>query len=194
MSVEAKGTESRRSLLLRGGAVAAGGIAVATALAVPTAGAQVGASMPVYLPLDPVRVYDSRVTGGKISSNQERDLQTYLSANILAVTVNLTVTETEGAGFLAVFPGDIVWPGTSSVNWFGPNQNLSNNAFVFVPDDGVIRVRCGGLRTHFVIDLIGASTFMQVATSLTSPGEFRVAAKADAGCDSNSPVDPRLVS
>ena len=177
MSVEAKRTESRRSLLRRGGAAAAGGIAVATALAVPTAEAQVGAFMPVYLPLDPVRVYDGRVTGGKISNNEERDLQTFLSASILAVTVNLTITETEGGGFLAVFPGDIAWAGTSSVNWFGPNQNLSNDAFVFVPDNGVIRVRCGGVRTHFVMDLIGASAFMQATTSPTSPGEFRAAAK-----------------
>ena len=178
MSVDAKGTESRRSLLRRGGAAAAGGIAVATASAVPTAEAQVGAFMPVYLPLDPVRVYDSRVTEGKISISQERDLQTFLSASILAVTVNLTLTQTEGAaGYLALFPGDIACPGTSSVNWFGPNQDLSNNAFVFIPEDGVITVRCGGLRTHFVIDLIGASIYMPVAAGQTTPGEFHAAAQ-----------------
>ncbi len=164
------------------------------ALAVPTAEAQVGVFMPVYLPLDPVRVDDSRVTGGKISNNQERDMQTFLSASILAVTVNLTITETEGGGFLAVFPGDIAWPGTSSVNWFGPNQNLCNNAFVFVPDErchqGPLRRSENALRDrpYRCVD------FHAGRVQPDKPSGVPRCSESDAGCDSNSPVDPRLVS
>ena len=54
------------------------------------------------------------------------------------------------------------------MNWFGPGQNLSNNAFVRVPDDGVITVRCGGQgASQFVIDIIGVSGLVD-ATGLAA--------------------------
>jgi hypothetical protein len=147
---------SRRSFL-RGGVVAAGGVAAATALSVSPVGAAVGP--PVYQPSGPVRMYDSRVSGGKLYPLEERDVHTGAGPEILALTFNLTVTETEGpGGFLAMFPGDIDWPGSSSVNWFGPDQNLANNAFVRIPANGIVTVRCGGQGgTHFVLDVIGES-------------------------------------
>ncbi len=161
MNVQPHGRESRRSFL-RGGVVVAGAAAATTALAVSPAGAGI-AIPPAYGPVGPVRIYDSRDGGGKLFPLQERDIQTDVTGvpnGVVALTVNLTITDTEGpGGFLAMFPGDIDWPGTSSVNWFGPGQNLANNAFVRVPASGLVTVRCGGQGgTHFVIDVIGAST------------------------------------
>jgi len=188
VSVRHQEAESRRLFLRRGGVVAAGGVAVATVLAVHPAGAQVGAQALVasYEPVGPLRAYDSR-NGEKIYPLDEHDLKTSAEPDVLAYTVNLTVTETEGpGGWLAMFPGDISWPGSSSVNWFGPGQNLSNNAFVGIPDSGLITVRCGGQGgTHYVIDVIGVSFVIDTSEpSATSAEGFRAAARARAATQS----------
>ena len=74
---------------------------------------------------------------------------------------------------------DISWPGTSSVNWFGAGQELANNAFVRIPDSGLITVRCGGQGpTQFVIDIIGASGLVD-ASALAAVQEARATANFD---------------
>ena len=170
MDTQGQEHESRRSFLRRGGLVAAGGVAATaatTVLAASPAGAGTISSVPAYLPVGPDRVYDSRQASGKLFPNQQRNLQTGILPEdlVLGITVNLTLTQTEGAGgFLSMFPGDIDWPGTSSVNWFDPSQDLSNNAFVRIPDSGLITVRCGGTGpTQFVIDIIGVSALVDAS-------------------------------
>jgi hypothetical protein len=101
------------------------------------------------------RVLDTRVTGGKLADGEERTIALGLPAAGGAV-INLTVTETEGnGGFVAVFPAGIPWPGNSSVNWFGPNQNLANGVITAVDANGHITIRGGAASTHVVIDRIG---------------------------------------
>ena len=169
----------RRTFLQRTGLVA-GGAAIGTvaAGALPAA-AQVTAQAIdfVYTPVGPVRSYDSRTSSGPLGPGQEIALLTGLHEEDpppLAITVNVTVTQTLGSGYLAVFPGDRAWPGTSSVNWFGPNQDISNNAFVFVPpEDGAIVVRGGGsagVRAQFVVDTIGASVGFDFAEAAAAAG------------------------
>ena len=174
--------ESRRSFLRRGGLVAAGGVAATaatTVLAASPVGAGTLTSVPAYLPAGPVRVYDSRTASGKLFPQQERNLQTgFLPEDlIIGVTHNLTVTQTEGAGgWLAMFPGDIDWPGTSSVNWFGPGQELANNAFLRIPESGFVTIRCGGQGpTQFVIDIMGISALVD-ASGLAAAQEARATA------------------
>jgi len=152
-----------------------------TVLAASPAGAGTLDQVPIHLPVGPDRVYDSRAASGKLFPFQERNLQTGIdSSEVFGITVNLTVTQTEGAGgWLAMFPGDISWPGTSSVNWFGPGQELANNAFVRIPDSGLITVRCGGQGpTQFVIDIIGASGLVD-ASALAAVQEARATANFD---------------
>jgi hypothetical protein len=169
----------RRSFLHRTGLVASGAAIGTVAAAALPASAQVTAQAIdfVYAPVGPVRSYDSRSSSGPLVPGQEIALLTGLHEEDpppLAITVNITVTQTVGAGYLAVFPDDQVWPGTSSVNWFGPNQDLSNNAFVFIPpENGVIVVRGGGSvgsRAQFVIDTIGASVGFDFAEAVTAAG------------------------
>jgi hypothetical protein len=171
----------RRAFLTRGGLVA-GGAALGTALTMSPAGAQTGIDF-TYFPIAPARVYDSRDPAGlgPLRNGFERTLTTTLHQVVpppFAITVNLTVTLTRQKGWIALFPGNESFDGTSSINWFGDFQDLANNALVAVPNDGQptdgsLKFRCGGLpgaEAQFVVDLIGAA----------APIDYGSAAAADA--------------
>jgi hypothetical protein len=170
----------RRAFLTRGGLVA-GGAALGAALTVAPAGAQVTGVDFTYFPIAPARVYDSRQNLGALQNGGTRTLFTGLHTvdpPPIAITVNLTVTLTRQKGWIAVFPGDEAFAGTSSINWFGDLQDLANNAFVGIPDSsssnpGALNFTCGGLpgaEAQFIVDLIGAS----------APIDYGTAAVADA--------------
>ncbi|MFZ4668012.1 MAG: hypothetical protein ACOYML_01845 [Microthrixaceae bacterium] len=154
-----------------GGATAAlfaGG--AASTLSTGTAAAQTASS--VYLPVGPIRVYDSRdpFTFGRIFQGEVRTLGTGAGADEFAQCFNLTVTATAGSGYLAVFPGDETYQGTSSINWSGPNQTIANNAYTKIGlSDGSINVYCGSGNTHFVIDLVASLTVITTALRLDEP-------------------------
>jgi hypothetical protein len=73
-----------------------------------------------------------------------------------AAAVTLTVTETEGSGgYVSAFPSGIAWPGTSSINWFGPGQNLAMAVIVALGGDRQLVLRGGVQPTHVVVDVTG---------------------------------------
>jgi hypothetical protein len=103
------------------------------------------------------RVLDTRQPGplnGKLGPNQEKVVPLGFAGARSAV-LNLTVTETIGAGFVAVFPAGIAWPGNSSINWSASNQNIANGVISAVDGNGAIKIRGGSNPTHVVIDRIG---------------------------------------
>ena len=100
----------------------------------------------------PPRIFDSR-GGPKFAINEERTVDLGMPDARTAI-INLTVTETGGAGFVAVFPADVSYPGNSSINWSGPNQDIANGVIVKVDATGKIKVRASNT-THVVIDRIG---------------------------------------
>ena len=154
----------RRMLATLGGAaaltpVARRGTAVAT---IP-----VGANV---MPSDPKRLYDSRTDGDKIAAKETITIgvldptgATFLGAAFL----NITVTQTEGAGFLRVNAtpvggGDPVDGDyrpdleTSNVNWSHDGQTLANLALTRVGGETGVDIFCGGAgRTHVIVDLQG---------------------------------------
>ena len=72
---------------------------------------------------------------------------------------DLSVTQTAGTGFLAVFEDGIPWAGHSNINWYAPNQVVANNATTGFSIAGDFRVRCGTTgSTHFVVDALGFYT------------------------------------
>ena len=72
------------------------------------------------------------------------------------MSITLTVTETEGdGGFLAVRPSATPYAGTSSINWFGPNQNIATTVFSLLGGDRLLTVHGGANSTHFVVDVTG---------------------------------------
>lgn len=103
------------------------------------------------------RVLDTRDPGpltGKLGPAEERLVDLGIAGARSAV-LNLTVTETVGGGFVAVFPAGITWPGNSSINWSSTNQNVANGVISAVDGLGRITIRGGSNPTHVVIDRIG---------------------------------------
>ncbi len=163
----------RRDLLVGGGVMAAAAGVAAVGLAQP-ASATGTASLPVFSPITPVRYFDTRDPGGPgpISSGESGAItpDSPFPTNWVAVLFNVTVTGTATTGYLSIFPNDVSWPGTSSINWFGPNQILANNVFTGFDGDGAIKVRCGGGgSTDFVLDMVGVSATIDVVTPAARP-------------------------
>lgn len=167
-----EGSINRRSLLLRGGAVAVGtvGATVAgAAVASPASAAGFG-----YTPITPYRSYDSRNdVAGKINDGEFFGVQVItdeggtfvVPTTAQAVTFNLTITQTVGRGFLGVAPGDAL-PASftvSTINWTTPNLDLANGGTTKLGVDpgtgvGSVEVYCGGTAdaaTHVIIDITG---------------------------------------
>ena len=164
----------RRSLLARGGAVAVG--AVGATLAGAAAAAPAYAAGLGYTPISPYRSYDSRedVPAVKISSGEYFGLQlitdkfgyqTVVPVDAQALTFNLTITQTEGVGYLGVVPGGTEPGGffVSNINWVASGLDLANGGtskLALDPDagPGSVVVYCGGsetTRTHFLVDVTG---------------------------------------
>jgi hypothetical protein len=171
----------RRAFLTRGGLVA-GGAALGAALTMSPVGAQEATVVDyTYVPVPPTRVYDSRGGLGALKNGVVRTLFTTLHTvdpPPLAITINLTVTLTRQKGWIAAYPGDDTFSGTSSINWFGDFQDLANNAYIGVPpagdpNEGELNFLCGGLpgaEAQFIVDLIG----------VTAPIDFSSASVTDA--------------
>lgn len=120
-----------------------------------------------FYPISPKRVYDSRLSGGRLNNALERTLSVAIelgTANVVvpsgarAVAVNLTIDQTAGAGYLSIRPAATAWDGTSSINWSGAGATIANGASSLVGGDRQVTVRCGGTvdaSTHFLIDVVG---------------------------------------
>lgn len=162
---------SRRALIGAGGAVALAPI-VADGRIVQAAPATVQTG-PVYVLVDPLRVFDSRTAppsfgGGRLSSGSSVGVPFGFPVDIVseglhtpaAVWINITVTETQGAGYLVVRPSDPTGekplPATSNVNWSTSGQTLANLALVTIGDETYIEIHAGGAgSTHLTVDLQG---------------------------------------
>jgi len=123
-----------------------------------------------YQPLAaPVRIYDSRpgntplgVVKGKTTAGGERVIDSTIGAGVpagvaSAVEVNVTVTDTDTTGWLALFANGVAWPGTSTINWSATGTIVANSVTVAVDALARFKVRAAGA-THFVCDVTGYYT------------------------------------
>jgi hypothetical protein len=114
------------------------------------------------------RVYDSRTGDGPLSSGQYRtlDLNTAVVPNTSSVVLpNVTITNTEGQGYIALAPGlpSVYTPGSySNINWWDSNLTLANTATVLLggasvgSEPTVITINCEGAgKTDYVLDVQG---------------------------------------
>ena len=74
-----------------------------------------------------------------------------------AVAMTFTVTNTQGdvGGFMSVRPFGTPYANTSSINWFGPNQNIATTVLSALGGDRQVIVRGGENPADFVIDITG---------------------------------------
>jgi len=129
----------------------------------------------VHLLPQPLRAYDSRAAGagGPLAINVARSVslasgldaankaQLAVPAGATGAIVTLTVTNTgTGAGgaggFVKLYSGALTTiPSISTINWFGPNQNLATTTQVAVDATGHVNVLAGANTTDVIIDVIG---------------------------------------
>ena len=153
----------RRMLTTVGGAAALAPVAMRAGSA--SAAATEG---PLITLRTPIRAYDSRTDttllgGDKIAAEESIIVTVGIPGEtrfLSSVFLNVTITETESAGFLTVFPSDLSgtqpMPETSNINWSEDGQTLANMALSGVGGEFGVEIFCGGLgRTHLIVDIQG---------------------------------------
>jgi hypothetical protein len=159
---------SRRRLIAAGGTAA-----VALPLAAPNRVSAAATGSQLKTLISPVRVFDSREPGSVLGGAklETGDVVSVIVADAYedgdlatAVFANVTITETEGAGFLSVrgedLSGLLAPPTTSNVNWGTSGQTLANLALSTVGGEHAIEIHClGAGRTHVIVDIQGYVPF-----------------------------------
>ncbi len=115
-----------------------------------------------FHPIAPVRVLSSRDgvgLSGKFNANVARTITigNGVPADAVAITGNLTVTEQNAAGFLAVTPTPNNTPSTSSMN-FPLGDNRANNIISPLSTTGSVSIvykAIAGRSTHVILDVTG---------------------------------------
>ena len=157
-----------------GGAVAAAALLPLQTAAAQTPPAQPAPSGSLVTLVTPVRVFDSRVDSpfpGHRKLQSGESVGVFISPafggqDVIATAafLNVTITETEGAGYLVVYASDLTGerpvPSTSNINWWMSGLTLANLALTAVGGENAVAVRCdGGGRTHVVVDVYGYVPF-----------------------------------
>lgn len=112
-----------------------------------------------YHPISPVRVLDTRVSGGPIRQGETRPLGLLSTAGIpstgvSAVAINLTVTGGTAPSFLTVAPTGVARPTASTLNWL-PNQTRANLAQTALGFYGAISFFNATGSVDLVVDVVG---------------------------------------
>jgi hypothetical protein len=118
-----------------------------------------------FVPVTPVRVLSSRDgigLSGKFVANVARTIVigNGIPADAVAITGNLTVTEQNAAGFLAVTPTPNNTPSTSTLN-FPLGDNRANNVTTPLSTTGAVSIvykAIAGKTTHVILDVTGYYT------------------------------------
>lgn len=120
----------------------------------PAAGAR-------FNPLTPGRVLDTRLagSGGKLAAFTPRALQIRgvkgvpNSTSVVAVVLNVTVTQPAGSGYATVYPTGTTAPTASNLNYV-KGQTVPNLVVVKVGADGKIYL-LSQASTHMIVDVVG---------------------------------------
>jgi hypothetical protein len=160
---------SRRRLIAAGGAAAIASPLVATSRAAAVAPGGFLTTL-----ISPVRVFDSRESssvlgGAKLKTGDVVAVAVSAAYQgndfALAVFANITITQTEGAGFLSIrgedLSGELPAPTTSNINWATGGLTLANLALSSVGGENSIAIHCLGFgRTHVIVDIQGYVPFV----------------------------------
>jgi hypothetical protein len=124
----------------------------------------------------PTRVYDSREPlplQGTLAAGQNRTISVadgravaggavtvanLVPAGSTAITANVTVVNTVGAGFLTLNPGGVATISAATINWSAAGQILNNGVTLAISASRELTVVAGGsggATTDFVLDVTG---------------------------------------
>ena len=128
---------------------------------VPTPPTEVPVSL-TFIP--PVRLLDTRSSGGKLAPHVPRVIpvagRAGIPANAVGIVGNVTVTNPSAAGYVAVGPDPLVFPSTSTLN-FAAGQTIANAVTVGLHPDGSLAatfVAPAGQTTDLILDVTGYFT------------------------------------
>jgi hypothetical protein len=151
-----------------------------------------------FAPLTPVRDFDSRSKGidsvpahGTVSLSVSQLNAAY--ANVNAVGLTVTVTDTKAAGFLTVFPHGTARPNASTLN-FTAGQTVPNTVLAQVGDQGVVDFYNGsGAPIDLVVDTFGFEAGMSpsgggIYDTYSAVGPVRVLDTRDGTGAAKAPV------
>jgi len=130
-------------------------VAAVQAAAAPTAGQS------LYVPLDPVRLLDTRTGGGAVGPGQVRDLRVVDGVRVpvgaTAVVLNVTATRATASSDVRVYPtpASATPPPTVSNLNVVPGATVANLVTVQVGAGGAVRLRNASGSTHLLADLAG---------------------------------------
>lgn len=129
----------------------------------------------LFVPIDAYRTMDTRLEQpvGKMGLTFGRPLprnvayvvtggESPVPNSATAVTFNITLTETEGAGFAQIDRFRTADGSTSTINWTGDGQTVANSGVVQVepldtpqPEFGLYVGGAAGAEAHIIIDITG---------------------------------------
>ena len=102
--------------------------------------------------VNPVRVLDTRDTG-KLPLNSQVVVNTGISGAI-AAAVNITLTDTDGAGFVTAWDGQSARPNASIINSSGPGQTVANYTIVPITSSGQFTLFTSN-SANLIVDFMG---------------------------------------
>lgn len=119
---------------------------------------QAAAAKPVFVPLSPVRLLDTRgADGPALRGGETRTVKVAgrggVPADALDVTVNVTAVSPPGSGYLTVWPSG-PRPGNSTVN-FPARRTVANLAETGLADDGSLQLFGSSGSPDVLLDVVG---------------------------------------
>jgi hypothetical protein len=117
-------------------------------------------------PINPARVYDSRLSGGPLAAGATRTISVstataggvVVPSGAVAIAFNLTIARTVGSGSLAVVPSGAPFGTTSTINWYANGQEVANGGIVRLGGDRQVDIFSGGrvgASTQLIVDISG---------------------------------------
>ena len=155
-----------------------------------------------YFPLsNPIRVYDSRVSGGKVAKGTSRAVKVSgvdiggitVPAEATSIIANVTAVDPDHAGYFTVYPsGTSPIPADTSTHNFGAGENFANTVVLAVGQNNSISIlnnfynnADGG--THVIVDVIGYSRSIGTGSRLRTSTPIRA---LDTRTGTGGPQDP----
>ena len=116
-----------------------------------------------YHPLTPIRVLDTRAgaallpgeSNGRVVSITGVIPSVPSGPRAIAATVNITVTQTVGSGFLTAYPTNAPLPNASVINWSSPGSTVANGAVIKLGISNDFKLVASPNSTHVLVDVMG---------------------------------------